>query len=135
LRLATVRAGPKVDTPNQILLDSLEDVHGLSNALTLALASPVKLDAASEHDFPDSYQISKSKAAAFLDALEGRNFQGGRHFSHGVPFPGGEDLGGAAVHHAAQGEDDGVEGEVAGWEVADLVIGDRVEVLVDQPCL
>jgi hypothetical protein len=26
-----------------------------------------------------------------------------------------------------------VEGEIAGWAVADLVIGDRVEVLVGQP--
>jgi hypothetical protein len=26
-----------------------------------------------------------------------------------------------------------VEGEIAGWTVADLVIGDRVQVLVDQP--
>ena len=52
-----------------------------------------------------------------------------RHY----PFPGGKDLGGAAVHHATQGEDDGVEGEIAGWAVADLVVGDRVEVLVDQP--
>jgi hypothetical protein len=49
-------------------------VHGRPNALTLALASPVKLDAASEHDFPDSSQISESKAAAFLDALKARNF-------------------------------------------------------------
>jgi hypothetical protein len=26
-----------------------------------------------------------------------------------------------------------VEREIAGWAVADLVIGDRVEILVDQP--
>ena len=49
------------------------------------------------------------------------------------PFPRGKDLGGAAVHHATQGEDDGVEGEVAGWAVPDLIVGNRVEVLVDQP--
>ncbi|RSH83019.1 hypothetical protein EHS25_005729 [Saitozyma podzolica] len=49
------------------------------------------------------------------------------------PFPRGKDLGGAAVHHATQGEDDAVEGEVAGWAVAGLAVGDRVEILVDQP--
>jgi hypothetical protein len=49
------------------------------------------------------------------------------------PFPGSEDLGGAAVHHATQGEDDGVEGEVAVRAVPDLVVSNRVEVLVDQP--
>jgi hypothetical protein len=52
-----------------------------------------------------------------------------RHY----PFPGGKDLGGAALHHAAKGEDDRVEREIAGWAVTDLVIGDRVEVLVGQP--
>jgi hypothetical protein len=49
------------------------------------------------------------------------------------PFPGGEDLDGAAVHHATKGENDGVEREVAAWAVADLVVGDRVEILVNQP--
>jgi hypothetical protein len=48
-------------------------------------------------------------------------------------FPGGEDLGSATIHHATKRENNGVEGEIAGWAVADLVIGDRVEVLVDQP--
>jgi hypothetical protein len=36
-------------------------------------------------------------------------------------------------HHAAKGEDNRVEGEIAAWAAADLVVGDRVEVLVDQP--
>jgi hypothetical protein len=49
------------------------------------------------------------------------------------PFPGGKDVGGAAVHHAAEKEDNGVEREVAAGAVSDLVVGDRVEVLVDQP--
>jgi hypothetical protein len=52
-----------------------------------------------------------------------------RHY----PFPGGEDLGSAAIHHAAQGEDDGVEREVAVRAVPYLMVGDRVEVLVNQP--
>ncbi|RSH80083.1 hypothetical protein EHS25_007285 [Saitozyma podzolica] len=34
-----------------------------------------------------------------------------------------EDLDGAAVNHAAKGEDDGVEGEVAAEAVPDLVVG------------
>jgi hypothetical protein len=50
-------------------------VHGLSNALTLALTAPVKVDVASEHASPDSFQLSKSKAAAFFDALEARDFK------------------------------------------------------------
>jgi hypothetical protein len=33
------------------------------------------VDVASEHDSPYSFQLSKSKAAAFLDALEVRNFK------------------------------------------------------------
>jgi hypothetical protein len=48
------------------------------------------------------------------------------------PFPGGKDLGGAAIHHATTGQDDGMEWEVAGWAVPDLIVGNRVEVLVDQ---
>jgi hypothetical protein len=59
---------------NQILLDN-QDVHGLSNALTLALATPVKVDEASAHVSPESFQPSKSKAAAFLDALEACDFK------------------------------------------------------------
>ena len=39
------------------------------------------------------------------------------------PFPGGKDLGGAAIHHATEGEDDGVEGEVAARALPDLVVG------------
>jgi hypothetical protein len=35
-------------------------------------------------------------------------------------------------HHAAEGEDDRVDGEVAARAVADFVVGDRIEVLVDQ---
>jgi hypothetical protein len=50
-----------------------------------------------------------------------------------ISFPLGENLSGAAVCHASKGEDDGVEGEIAAWAVADLVVGNRVEVLVDQP--
>jgi hypothetical protein len=50
-------------------------VHGLSNALTLALATPVKVDEASAHVSPESFQPSKSKAAAFLDALEACDFK------------------------------------------------------------
>jgi hypothetical protein len=38
-------------------------------------------------------------------------------------FPGSKDLDGAAVNHAAKGEDDGVEGEVAAGAVPDLVVG------------
>jgi hypothetical protein len=45
------------------------------------------------------------------------------------PFPGGKDLRAAAIHHAAEGEDEGVEGEVAGWAVPDLIAGNGVEVL------
>jgi hypothetical protein len=50
-------------------------------------------------------------------------------------FPGGKDLGGAAVHHTTEGENNGVERAIAGWALADLVDGNRVEVLVDQPGL
>jgi hypothetical protein len=45
----------------------------------------------------------------------------------------GKDFRGAAIHHATEGEDDGVKGEVAGWAVPDLMVGNRAEVLVDQP--
>jgi hypothetical protein len=48
-------------------------------------------------------------------------------------FPRGKNLGGAAVHYAAEGENKRVEGEVAARTVADLVVGYRVKVLVDQP--
>jgi hypothetical protein len=41
-------------------------------------------------------------------------------------FPGGEDLGGAAGHHTTKRENNWVEGEIAGWAVADLVIGEGV---------
>jgi hypothetical protein len=52
-------------------------VHGLSNALTLAIASPVKVDLSRERDSQDPVQLSKSKAlAALLDALEDRDFTG-----------------------------------------------------------
>jgi hypothetical protein len=44
-----------------------------------------------------------------------------------------QNFGGAAVHYAAEGEDNGVKREVATWAVADLVVGDRVKVLADQP--
>jgi hypothetical protein len=39
------------------------------------------------------------------------------------PFPGGKQFDGAVVHHAAEGEDNGVEREVAARAVADLVVG------------
>jgi hypothetical protein len=47
------------------------------------------------------------------------------------PFPGSKDLGRTAVHHAAQREDDGVEGQVAAGAVADLVARKTDEVLVE----
>jgi hypothetical protein len=50
-----------------------------------------------------------------------------RHYS----FPRGKDLGGATVHHAAEGEDDGVEGEVAGRAMPDLVVRGCIACLSD----
>jgi hypothetical protein len=51
-------------------------------------------------------------------------------FEHGVVcparhnlFPGGKDLGGAAVHHTSEGGDNGMEGTAACRTMPDLVIG------------
>jgi hypothetical protein len=48
-------------------------------------------------------------------------------------FPGGKDHGGADVPQPTEGEDHGVEWEIAGWAVVGLVVGDRAKVLVGQP--
>ncbi|RSH83659.1 hypothetical protein EHS25_005563 [Saitozyma podzolica] len=62
--------------PYQILLDNGEGVHGLSNALTPALASPMKVSHDRERDSQDVVQPAKSKAIVLLDALEARDLTG-----------------------------------------------------------
>jgi hypothetical protein len=85
-------------------------VYGSMKALQLKAADP---------------RLQKAKAQPFQHQV----VCPAGHYS----FPGGKDLRGAAIHHATQGEDDGVEGEVAARAVPDFVVSNGVEVLVGQP--